>query len=171
MITTLKINNEFLALKLFFSKFSHLVLGRWYLNFKSFENLTIVCIIIIIIRMNSKILVFYFSWFFSSLFSVFLEEVAIIRSWLGRYCWRLKVLVVECRMVKVPMFVEIRLLKVNVSLLLSFVILTQWLNIRMMINFDWLSYLWLVLPTTHTTMNANHVASFQWRVTPQTWYE
>jgi hypothetical protein len=65
---------------------------------------------------------------------------------------------------------EIRLLKVNVCLL-RFVILAQWLHIRMMINLDWLSYLGFVLPTAHPALNADHVTGFEWGIAPETWHE
>lgn len=99
----------------------------------------------------------------------FLEKVAIVESWLGGYCRRLKVLVVvERRVVEVPMIVEVRLLEVNACLLLRLVVLTRRLNVRMMIDFDWLSYLRFVLPSTHAALDADHVASLQRRITPQT---
>lgn len=104
----------------------------------------------------------------------YLEKVAIVESWLGRYCWRLQVLVVvDGRMIEVSMIVKIRqrLLKVNACLLLRFVILAQRLHIRMMIDFDWLSYLWLVLPSAHATLHANHVTCLQRRITPETWHQ
>lgn len=121
--------------------------------FFTFENYAIICIII---RRRGNLL-------------LGLEKVAIVEFWLGRYCWRLQVLIViECRVVEVSMIVQVRLLKVNVSLLLRFVILVKRLVVRMMIDFDWLSYLWLVLSPAHAALNANHVTGLQWRVTPQT---
>lgn len=97
-----------------------------------------------------------------------LEKVAIVESWLGGDGRRLKVLVVvECRMIKVPVIVEVRLREVNASLLLRLVVLARRLNVRMMIDFDWLSYLRFVLPSAHAALDADHVAGLERRITPQ----
>lgn len=56
------------------------------------------------------------------------------------------------------------LLEMDTSLLLWFLMLPNWLHTRMMINFDWLSYLRFMLTTTHTTLNTDHMTGFKWRI-------
>jgi hypothetical protein len=41
----------------------------------------------------------------------------------------------------------------------------------MLVDFDWLSYLWLVLPTAHAALDADEMARLQWRIAPETWHE
>ena len=92
-------------------------------------------------------------------------------------------IIIECRVVEIAMIVEIRkwllclwLLEMDASLLLGFLMLAQRLNVHVgmvvvLVDFNWLSYLWFVLPATNSALNSNHMACFKWWIAPQTWHQ
>jgi hypothetical protein len=69
------------------------------------------------------------------------------------------------------------LLKVNAGLLLRLLMLALRLAVQpvvavmVLVDFDWLSNLWLVLPSAHAALHADQVARLQRRVAPQARHE
>jgi hypothetical protein len=67
---------------------------------------------------------------------------------------------------------QVRLLKVYASLFfLIFLRLEIHECVMLLVDFNWLSYLWLMLPSTQSALDADEVTSLQWRIAPQTWHE
>jgi hypothetical protein len=83
-------------------------------------------------------------------------------------------------MIEVAMIIEIRyglelrLLEMNASLFFGFLRRRLWLEIHecviLLVDFNWLSNLWLVFAAAESALNADEVTCLQWRVAPQTWH-